>query len=188
MSEQSTSITYAGIGDEAVLIKTGRRWQEWFDLLDEAGGRNLNHQQIVSLLSHQYGIGTWWQQMVCVGYEQACGKREKNQTSDGYEVSVSKTIVARPEVLFNAWADEARRREWLPGADLSISSSTPHKTMHIRWGDGTSRVDVRLYPRDDGRTQVNVQHNRLQQQAQVEAMRAYWQAALVALESVVDPR
>ena len=185
MSEQSTSIIYGGVSDEAVFSKTGRHWQEWFDLLDQAGGKEMNHQQVVALLSKQYGIRSWWQQMVCVGYEQASGKRERNQTSDGYEVSVTKTIAAAPDLLFNAWKDEARRRAWLPGADLTISSSTPSKTLHIRWGDGTSRVEVRLTPRDEGRTQVAVQHTRLKQVDQIESMRAYWQAALEALQSLV---
>jgi hypothetical protein len=47
--------------------------------------------------------------MVTVGYEQVTGRRVKNQKTDGFEISVSKTIAAPVAVAFEAWKDAAIR-------------------------------------------------------------------------------
>src|SRR5258707_15607975 len=80
-----------GISDEAVLAKTGRRKDEWFAILDQAGAQKLAHPGIVAILSER-GVGSWWQQMGTVAYEQARGLRELNQAASGFQMSASKTL------------------------------------------------------------------------------------------------
>ena len=35
------------IGDDAVLAKAGRHWEEWFTVLDAAGAKTKSHPEIV---------------------------------------------------------------------------------------------------------------------------------------------
>ncbi|MBZ5536330.1 MAG: hypothetical protein LAO31_10280 [Acidobacteriia bacterium] len=90
--------TGSRMSDEAVQGKAGRTWKEWFSILDAAGARKMNHKEIVAYLSSKHKVGSWWRQMVTVGYEQARGMRELHQKPGGYEISVSKTIPVSPSV------------------------------------------------------------------------------------------
>src|SRR5687768_7530326 len=97
------------MSDEAVKEKTGKTWKEWFAILDEAGAKKMNHQEIVKYLNTKQGVGPWWQQMVTVTYEQARGLREKHQKSDGYQISVSRTLNTSLSKLFRYVANEKSR-------------------------------------------------------------------------------
>lgn len=88
--------------DKAVLAKTGKTWKEWFSLLDKAGGKRLDHRDIVAILSRQFGVGSWWRQMVAVEYERSRGLREIHQTAAGCVASVSKTFAVPAATLFEA--------------------------------------------------------------------------------------
>ena len=91
------------MSDDAVQAKTGKTWAEWFALLDADGAERLDHKGIVALLRDQYGVGSWWQQMVTVTYEQARGRRERHETPAGYQVSVSRTVGVPLARLYAAW-------------------------------------------------------------------------------------
>ena len=65
---ETTRVKVVGVGDDAVKKATGKTWTEWFTILDQAGAQKMNHRQIVTLLRDQHGVGSWWQQMVTVGY------------------------------------------------------------------------------------------------------------------------
>ena len=89
------------ISDDAVKAKTGKIWREWFSLLDKAGARTLDHKGIVAILSEQYSVGPWWQQMVTVEYERARGLREKHETAAGFVAEVYEglnAVLPLPEI------------------------------------------------------------------------------------------
>jgi len=90
------------ISDEAVTEKTGKSWDEWFDILDTAGAQLMTHKQIVAYLVEKHGNSSWWQQMVTVTYEQARGLRRKHEMPSGYQISRSRTIAAPVEYVFTA--------------------------------------------------------------------------------------
>jgi hypothetical protein len=100
------------MSDMAVKAKTGRNWKDWFAVLDKAGARKMNHQEIVKLVSEKYDVGPWWQQMVTVSYEQARGLREKYQKPAGYQISVSRTVKAPVTKLYKSFADARSRSSW----------------------------------------------------------------------------
>ena len=50
MSADQDPATLTGTSDEAVLRATGKSWAEWLALLDAAGGREMNHKQLVAHL------------------------------------------------------------------------------------------------------------------------------------------
>ena len=76
------------MSDEAVTVKTGKNWKQWFAIIDKAGGQKMSHQEIVKLLNSKHNVGAWWGQMVTATYEQQTGLRQNHEKTDGFEISV----------------------------------------------------------------------------------------------------
>jgi hypothetical protein len=173
-----------GISDDAVKAKTGRKWGEWFTVLDKLGARMMEHAEITAYLRQEFGLTAWWCQTVSVGYEQERGMRQKHQRGTGYAVDVSKTMAAPLAAVWNAWQDRAALDRWLPSARFAAKTTTPNRIMHLTWSDGTS-VSV-IISEKAGRTKVVVSHAKLPLKADVERVRAYWSEALRRLKSLVE--
>src|ERR1700761_3033580 len=96
--------------DAAVKAKTGHDWASWFRQLDKAGGKELDHKALVTLV-HKLGAGRWWGQMIAVSYERARGTRAVHQKAGGkFSVSVTKVVAASPPQLFAAATDPETRK------------------------------------------------------------------------------
>jgi len=172
------------VGDEAVKNATGKTWPEWFKALDKEGAAKLDHKGIVAIVGRKYGVGSWWQQMVTVAYEQERGLRQKHETALGYSVSASRTLPVSTSEIFAAWNDTRRRRRWLTDA-LTIRNATANKSLRITWSDGNTNVEVMLYPKGPGKSQVSVQHNKLKNAADAKRMKRFWSYALDRLKDVL---
>jgi hypothetical protein len=175
----------AGIGDDAVSTKTGKNWNQWCAILDKAGARKMDHKTIARYLYEKQGVPGWWAQMVTVGYEQARGLRARHQKPSGYEISRSKTLPLAAAKIFAAWNDEKTRRRWLKDSAITIRKATPSKSLRITWVDGESNLDVMIYPKGKGKSQVAVQHGKLSGAKQAARMKAYWSEQLDRLEKVM---
>jgi hypothetical protein len=174
-----------GVSSDAVARRTGKSWAEWFALLDAAGAAELDHKGIVAVLAQRHGVGPWWQQMVTVAYEQARGKREKQEADEGFQVGVSKTLELPLAKLFRFWAEPAERNKWLADDRFSIHKATASKSIRARWGRGVSRIDVDFLDKGAGKSQVTVQHNRIESSDAAEQMKAYWAKKIRALEALL---
>jgi hypothetical protein len=174
-----TTAKLAGVTTAAVKKATGRGWSEWIELLEKAGAKSWPHAEIALWLNKKK-VSDWWCQTVTVGYEQASGRRVKNQKADGFEISVSKTIAAPVAIAFEAWRDPIVRERWLPHVTLSIRKATPHKSIRIRWQDDTN-LSVNFWPKGPLKCQVVPQHGKLATAADAEKMKAYWSGQLDAL-------
>jgi hypothetical protein len=160
------------MSDEAVRAKTGKNWKEWFAILDKAGARKMNHQEIVKYLNTKQGVGPSWQQMVPVSYEQVRGLREKHQKPQGYQISVSRTIKVPLAKLFKSFANEKARQAWLPEDGLTTRKATPNKSMRIS--------------KDGDKSLVVVQHSKLPDAKASTKMKAYWAKALDRLRETLE--
>jgi uncharacterized protein YndB with AHSA1/START domain len=170
------------ISSEAVKAKTGKDWPEWFAILDAAGAQKMSHKEIVALLAEKYQVGSWWQQMVTVTYEQGRGLRDRHERPEGYSISRSKSFQAPIEKVFSAWQDAGQRSRWLPDPDFTIRRQTQNKSLRATWVDGLTHLDVDFYDKGPGKTQVTVQHSRLEDAGRAEAMQTYWTGALKRLD------
>lgn len=177
--------TKPDMSDAAVAAKTGKRWDEWFALLDAAGAQKLDHKQIVAVLVEQHGAEPWWQQMIAVQYEQARGLRAKHQMTDGFQVSASRTLTAPLAEVFRAWNDPRTRSRWLPPTELKPLGVTPERRVSFI-GAADSRVEVRLVAKNAEKTVVTVQHSRLANATAGKRMKAHWAAALDALQAKLE--
>lgn len=180
MSETLDPEAMTGTSSAAVSRATGKSWLEWMAILDEAGGREMGHKEIVAFLGRNHRVSAWWQQQITVGYEQSRGLRARHEMTDGYQIGRSRTIAAPAAAVYAAWAGETSRAHWLPDAAVAIRKATPPKSLRLTWPDGTI-VSVTLGDKGD-RTTVTVQHNKLPDAATAERMKAYWAEALGRLE------
>ena len=176
---------FGGIGSAAVAKATGRTWAEWLALLDKAGARKMPHREIAQRLQTRHKVPEWWAQMVAVGYGQARGLRVRHQKSDGFEISVTKTMGAPVDRAFAAWKDAALREMWLPRTPLTVRKATPHKSIRILWGDA-STLSVNFWPKGSLKCQVVPQHAKLPTPDAAEKMKAYWADKLEALRAFLE--
>lgn len=188
METQRPQKRVAGISDEAVLKKTGRRWGEWIELLDKAGAASMAHKDIARYLHQEHQVPDWWSQMVTVGYEQARGLRKVHETARGFQISGSKTIDVPIAQLYQAWSDEKRRNGWLGEHGLTLRKSTPNKSVRITWSDGESRLSVNFYAKAAKKSQVALEHSDLKNARDAKRMKQFWSRALADLKVQLESR
>ena len=180
------SSTPPRMSDIAVKAKTGRNWKEWFAVLDKAGARKLNHQEIVKLVSEKNDVGPWWQQMVTVTYEQARGLRDKYQKPAGYQISVSRTVNAPIARLYKSFGDARSRASWLPEQGFLVRTKTAEKSMRVSWDNNKTSLEINFYPKGADKSQVVVQHSKLPDAKSSAKMKTYWGKALDRLRASLE--
>ena len=172
------------ISDDALESKTGKLWDEWFRVLDKAGGRMMDHREIVAYLMKSFSLTRWWSQTLAVGYEQERGMRARHQKGTRFEVDRNKTIAVPVDAIWKAWHDQAALAQWLPGASFIVKRENPYKSLRLTWSDGSS-VGVWFTGRG-GKSRVAVSHGRLGETADVERLRNYWGDALDRLKNLLE--
>jgi hypothetical protein len=174
--------------DERIRQRTGRGWEEWFDLLDEWGAAERTHREIARWVADQLGIGplVWDAQAITSSYERARGLRAVGETEQGFAASASRTVAVPVERLFDAVVDESQRRSWLPDGELSERTATRPRSARFDWGDGTSRVMVVFDPKGEQKSTVALQHVRLPDGDAAERMKAYWRERVTALKEELE--
>lgn len=175
----------ADVGEAAVRKATGKGWHEWFELLDKAGARAMDHRAIVAVLSKVRGLPGWWQQMIAVAYERARGLRRRHQTDSGFVANASKTVKASLAELYDAWIDEGKLRAWLGVPPPEVRKAAPQRSLRLTWYDG-SWVAVGFYDKGEGKSQVSLGHERLPNARAVAQYKKYWKDALARLEAALE--
>jgi uncharacterized protein YndB with AHSA1/START domain len=176
------------ISDQAVYSKTGKNWNAWFTLLDKSGAKKMSHKQIVGYLKQYEQVNGWWQQMITVAFEQSRGLREKHENPAGFQISRSKTFSVKIALLYQSWLDSKKRSQWLSDPDITIRKANKDKNIRIAWADNLTLVEAQFYPKDFEKTQLVVQHSRLQDASTAEQMKDYWGHQLKNLEKFLTAK
>lgn len=174
------------VSDDVIRRRTGRGWEEWFDLLDDSGAIAKPHPEIARWLRLEHGIDGWSAQSVTVSYERARGRRAVGEHSDGFAITASKTVAVPVDRLYDAFVDESLRRHWLPDGQLRERTATKPKSARFDWGDGETRVIVGFTAKGDAKSVVDLEHARLPDAAEAERMKAYWRERVAALKEVLE--
>jgi uncharacterized protein YndB with AHSA1/START domain len=174
--------------DEAIRQRTGRGWEEWFDLLDEWGAAALPHRELARRVAAELGLAplAWNVQAIAVSYERARGLRAVGERSDGFAVSAQRTVAVPVERLFDAFADESLRGRWLPDGELRERTARRPRSARFDWSEGETRVNVTFVDKGGAASTVAVEHARLADAAQAERMKAYWRERLTALKALLE--
>lgn len=174
------------MSDEAIRRRTGRGWEEWFDLLDEWGAAERPHRDIARWVAQDQGIDGWSAQSVTVNYERARALRAVGEHVDGFAVSASKTVAVPVERLYEAFVDRSLRKRWLPDGKLRVRTASKPKSARFDWGDGGTRVNVGFTAKGDTKSTVALEHARLANAKEAERMKAFWRDRVAALKDVLE--
>jgi hypothetical protein len=174
--------------DEVIRERTGRGWEEWFDLLDEWGAADKSHREIARWLAGQQGIHplAWNAQAIAGSYERARRGRQVGEHEDGFTVTASKTVAVPIERLYAAFVDADERARWLPDADLRERTTIEPRSARFDYGDGTSRVHVALVAKGETKSTAALTHERLPDGKEAERMKAFWRERVAGLKEVLE--
>lgn len=171
--------------DETIRERTGRGWEEWFDLLDEWGAAEKSHRETARWVAGQLGVVplAWNAQAVVGSYERARLGRAVGEHEDGFTVNVSRTVAVSAERLYDAVVDESQRTAWLTDGKLTERTATRPASARFDWDGGPTRVHVVFDVRDAGKSRITVSHVRLADADAAAAMKAYWRDRLDGLKA-----
>lgn len=199
------------VSSDAVKKATGKDWEQWIRFIDRRGGDAMEHKAIVKLLARDGKIASgWWQQMVCVGYEHAKGRRVTGETADaGFQIGVQKAIPLGSDKLWDWLLSRDGLRVWLgsvaqleldPGATFTarkgpsgeIRSVKPGQRLRLRWRPDKSSPPSTLQltlscPRNSkNRTTLRFHHEKLSSAQERERMRDHWKHVLDEIVELSD--
>jgi hypothetical protein len=185
--EQSPARVLA-TSDEEIRRRTGRGWEEWFDLLDDWGAAERTHRETARWLAGVQDAHplAWNVQAVVGSYERTRGLRAAGEHADGFAISATRTVAVPVERLYDAFVDASLRARWLPDAELRERTATKPKSARFDWGDGASRVHVTFAAKGEDRSTAALQHVRLADAAEAERMKAYWRERVAALKQELE--
>lgn len=184
----SEDLQQLACSDRRIRERTGRGWEEWFDLLDSWSAESMGHTELVQRVGELPGVLGWDAEAVTMSFERARGKRAVGQRigGDGFVATASKTIAAGAEQVFTAFVDPAQRAGWLPGVELSERTVSKPKVARFDVGGGTTRLLVTVEAKGPAKSTVVVEQSRLADTAEREANQAYWRHALATLKATLE--
>jgi len=174
------------MSDAAIRRRTGRGWEEWFDLLDDAGAIDRPHREIARWLADEQGVAGWDAQAVTVGYERARGLRAVGENAEGFTVTAAKTVAVPVDALYDAFVDDALRERWLPGASLRERTATRPRSVRFDWEDGRTRLVAGFESKGEAKSSVGLSHERLADAAEADRMKAFWRERVAVLKEVLE--
>lgn len=102
------------VSSASVKKGSGKDWDQWIKILDNAGAVNWTHQEIVKFLKQKYKLDVWWQQGVTLGFELAKGKRIEGQSLKGtYLAMATRTFPVSARKVWNFLKSEEGQSIWL---------------------------------------------------------------------------
>ncbi|MBN8868300.1 MAG: hypothetical protein J0H66_00295 [Solirubrobacterales bacterium] len=174
------------LSSEKLVEATGRNWEQWLELLDQAGAIKRTHTEIARWLTDEQGVPGWWAQSITVGYERARGLREPGQRANGWSVTASKTIEVPVERAFEAFQRDSLLERWLPDTRLSLRTATAPVSARYDWGDGSTRLVVNFESLGPDRCRVALEHEKLPDAQIAERMQAWWRERVTALKDLLE--
>ncbi len=174
--------------DETIRARTGRGWEEWFEMLDKWGAADRTHRETARWLAEQQGLHplAWNVQAVAASYERARSLREVGEKDDGFAITASRTVGTPVERLYDAFVKESLRGDWLPDGRLRERTATKPKSARFDWGDGDTRVHVTFLSKGEAKSTVAVEHRRLPDANEAGRIKGYWRERLGALKSTLE--
>lgn len=173
----------------AVASATGRSWEEWVRLLDQAGARQLNHTSIAALalelMPKSAEQPEWWAQGTAVAFAQHAGLRVPGQTSTGeFQLSTTRTVAGTKDEVMQTWLKLVESRTEFDGVpvegEASTSSTERWRYWRVRLADGT-RVAINIGDKPTDKSSVGLVHSKLDSAEAIERWRPIWKSLLAQI-------
>jgi uncharacterized protein YndB with AHSA1/START domain len=195
------------VTNEAAKKATGKSLDEWYKLIDAAGGTGLGRRKVNVLLYTDHKVDAWWSTTIAVEYERRHDLKKRDGLYEGYFICSTKTIAAPLDRVYKAWTDKAQLAKWFGGgarADvqegggfetkdgdrgsyLRVRENKDLRFSYERSGfTAPTQVDVVFEDKGKGKCGVLVNHTRLQTRGEADGVRAGWAAALDRLKSLME--
>ena len=189
------------VSSASVLKGTGKSWDQWVRILNQAGAKNWTHQEIVAYLKKKYKLSMWWQQGVTGGYENYTGRRKEGQNLRGeYSLTTSKTITLSAPAAWKFMTSAEGLAQWLrplsefmvkPGAQFEcegevfgeVRTMKAGQYVRFRWQETDwpkpTVVVLAVIPRTKVKCEVVISHEGFKTERQKLNMRDHWKARLM---------
>ena len=175
--------------DANIRRRTGRGWEEWFDLLDAWGAPERSHRDTARWIAEQQGIEplAWNAQAIAHSYELARGLRAPGEHADGFRVTVTRTIGVPVQRLYDAFTRRgaagalAARR-----ASCGCARRPPRGPRASTGRTAPTRLHLTFAEKDAARSTVSLAHVRLADAQEAERMKAWWRERLAALRALLE--
>ena len=173
----------------AIAFATGRSWDEWVEMLEQAGAREMPHSAIakaaLEMMPESVERAEWWAQGTAIAYEQHAGLRVPGQSCTGdFQLSTSRTITGDMDAALQAWVDLAGDREEFGGVEVeapaATSSSEKWRYWRVPLADGT-RVALNFSDKKNGKSTVGLTHTKLDSAEAIEYWKPVWKDLLAQL-------
>jgi len=184
--QKATEGPALSVSEAVIAERTGRGWEEWFNLLDSWGAYDVPQPEASDWAAREFGLDRWSAQAVTINYQRARGLRAVGEHADGFTVTASKTIAVPVDRLFDAFVDASERARWLPEGGLRERTATRPRSARFDWGDDGSRVVVFFTEKGDGRSLASLSHERLPDGEAAERMKAFWRERVTAVKELVE--
>lgn len=165
---------------------SGRSWENWVALLDEAGAEKLKHSEIATLsyenMPEHVSNRGWWAQGVAIAYQHQKGLRVPGQSSAGdFSANASKTLPGDKDVALSRWLEVVDGREEFGEVPLEEEPTTSSTEKWRYWraalADG-SRVSVTISEKPGGKSTLAVQHSKLESAGDIDRWKPVWKEIL----------
>ena len=174
------------VSDAVIRERTGRGWEEWFDLLDGWDATQRPAKEIRRWLADEHGVESWGSQAVAIGFERARGLRAIGEHADGFAITATKTVGVTVDRLYDAFVEAALRERWLPGADLRERTATKPRSARFDWADGATRVVVTFADKGGAKSTLALAHQRIADAEEAERLKAFWRDRVATLKDVLE--
>lgn len=188
------------VDDAACVAATGKRISDWFGVLDGQSG--IGRRDAVQLLYAQMDKNIWWATTVWVEYEASKLILKKDGRAEGYNICATKTIAAPLAEVFTAFTPEGLAG-WFGAVSgsgtLTDESGNEFEPTRVRankdhrWKWRTAGIehptDVDIaFAEKGGKIGITLTHNRIQDRAEADGLRAAWSEALNRLKARLEAK
>ena len=174
------------VSEAVIQRKTGRGWEQWFDLLDEWGAAERTQEEASRWVSAEHGVDRWGSQAVTINYHRARGLRAVGEGADGFTITASKTVAVSVDRLYEAFVDASLRERWLPEGELRERTLLKPRSARFDWGVGDTRVNVFFAAKGEAKSTATVQHERLPDASEAERMKTFWRDQVTAMKQELE--
>lgn len=174
---------------DAIAAGTGRPWDQWVKLLEQAGARTKDHTTIAALalelMPESVSQKAWWAQSAAVAFEQYAGLRAPGQSSSGdFQFSTTRTVTGDMDNVLQAWLALVTDRDEFGGVPIDGPPTTSHtdrwRYWRVRLADG-SRVVVNIRNKTPEKASLALEHSKLASAEAIETWRPVWKELLATI-------
>lgn len=193
--------------NEVLKAQTGKTFEEWFAAMDGRGGPDIGRRELFVFLYHESKVDLYWCAALNHHYEAHHGIKDKSGRAKGYNVCSTKTITAPLEAVYGAWSTQSGLKSWF--GDNSVAEVKDggefndgdgqlgtykrvreNKDLRFTWvspkDEIGSIVDVIFQDKGNGKSYVQITHDRIQSPDEADGLRAAWGEALNRLKSYLE--